>query len=183
LPFLIYTVAENIAGGLTGRRSYSAGQVQRKAAAIPVRFQVAGPDATRVFEKTIQVEIPMRDIKPEPPFVREVFSEDVRIDGPSGKYRFLATFEHGAAAGGGNVEFYVGDAAEMPPVKHEVVLCSHDPELADWCAARGIRINNSFAPEQRERELILVSGISPTDRAAGFTDLARRMRGARRSFS
>jgi len=141
----------------------------------PVRFQVAGPDATRVFEKTVQVEIPMRDTKPESPFVQQVFSEDVRIDGPSGKYRFLATFERGAAAGGGNVEFFVGDVAEMPPVKHEVVLCGHDPELADWCTARGIRNSNAFAPEQRERELILVSGILPTDRSAVFTDLARRV--------
>ena len=37
--------------------------------------------------------------------VMPVFSEDVVIDGPPGKYRFLATFEQGAAAAGGEVEF------------------------------------------------------------------------------
>ncbi len=141
----------------------------------PVRFQVTGPKATRVFEKTVQVEIPAADTNPEPPFVRQVFSEDIKIDSPSGKYRFLATFEHGAAAGGGDVEFYVGDAAEMPPVRHEVVLYGHDPELAAWCAARGIRINNALAEEQREREIILISGTFSGDRLTFFTNLAERM--------
>jgi hypothetical protein len=141
----------------------------------PVRFQVSGPNATRVFDKTVQVEIPARDSRPEPPFVRQVFSEDIKIDGPSGRYRFLATFERGAAAAGGDVEFFVGDAAEMPPVQHEVVLCGHDPELARWCSSRGIRINDALAAEQLERELILVSGTPPGDRLTFFTNLAGRM--------
>ena len=34
------------------------------------------------------------------------------MDGPPGKYRFLATFLEGAAAAGGEVEFYVTDRAQ-----------------------------------------------------------------------
>ena len=41
--------------------------------------------------------------------VLPVFAEDVAIDGPTGKYRFLATFQQGAAAAGGEIEFYVAD--------------------------------------------------------------------------
>ena len=127
------------------------------------------------LRRTVQVEIPAWNSKPEPPFVRQVFSEEIKIDGPSGRYRFLATFEHGAAAEGGDVEFFVGDAAEMPPVPHQVVLCGHDPELAAWCSTRGIRNNDALAPEQQERELILVSGTVPGDRLTFFTNLARHM--------
>ena len=39
------------------------------------------------------------------------------IDGPSGKYRFLAAFQRVAAAAGGEAEFYLADPAEMPPVQ------------------------------------------------------------------
>ena len=99
----------------------------------PVRLQVVGPNATRVFERTITVTIPPHprplsqglgrgETKLELPFAIPVFAEDVVIDGPPGKYRFLATFERGAAATGGDVEFYVSDSAEMPSMKTEVML-------------------------------------------------------------
>ena len=56
--------------------------------------------------------------------------EEVPIDGPSGKYRFLVTFEKGVAASGGESEFYVTDPADMPPVETEVAIWGNDPELA-----------------------------------------------------
>ncbi|MCL5099113.1 MAG: glycoside hydrolase family 2 [Candidatus Omnitrophica bacterium] len=142
----------------------------------PARLQVVGPRTTRVFEKDITIEIPPRDRKPEPPFAQSVFSGEVKIDGPSGKYRFLATFQHGAAAGGGETEFYVSDAAEMPPVTKEIVLWGHDPALADWLSARGIRVRNGLTESQVEREVILASG-QPVEagRTEAFKELARRM--------
>ena len=176
LRWCLFVNPDNLYRGTSVRCEASLLNLDRlKPGQYPVRFQVSGPNATRVFERTVQVEIPARDSKPEPPFVRHVFSEEIKIDGPSGKYRFLATFEHGAAAAGGDVEFFVGDAAEMPPVPREVVLCGHDPELAEWCSTRGIRINNALAAEQQERELILVSGTPPGDRLTFFTNLARRI--------
>ena len=77
-----------------------------------------------------------RKAKAEPPMVLPAFAEDVVIDGPPGKYRFLATFERGAAAAGGEAEFYVADPADMPPVEAEVVLWGDDPGLANGCRAR-----------------------------------------------
>jgi hypothetical protein len=104
----------------------------------PARFQVVGPELTRVLDRTITVKIPKRQGKQEPPFAKLCFAEDVAVDGPSGKYRFLATFERGAAAAGGATEFYVTDPAEMPAVPTEVVLWGDDPALARWLAEHKI---------------------------------------------
>ncbi len=111
----------------------------------PARLQVFGPAGACVFDRTISVRIPESKKKPEPPFAMAVFSEAVPIDGPSGKYRFTATFEKGAAAAGGEVEFYVADPADMPNVECEVVLWGDDPQLAAWLKDHGIRTRR-FSP-------------------------------------
>jgi len=98
----------------------------------PVSLQVVGPKQKRLLQKTIAIEIPQIRGRPEPPFAQPVFAEDLAVEGRSGKYRFLATFEHGAAAGGGDVEMYVGDPADMPAVTTEVTLWGEDAELAQW---------------------------------------------------
>ena len=100
----------------------------------PVRLLVVGPQNQRIFEKTVNVTIAK-----EAPFAVPVFAEDVVVDGPSGRYRFLASFERGGAATGGETEFYVADPAEMPAVKAEVVLAGDDAELAKWLAEHGVR--------------------------------------------
>jgi hypothetical protein len=142
----------------------------------PVRLLVVGPNAVRVWEKTVSVTIPERGKKPEPPMVMPVFSEEVAIDGPSGKYRFLATFERGAAAAGGSAEFHVTDPAEMPPVEAEVAIWGEDADLAKWLTSHGIRTRLYTAAPQARREVILVSGKpSPAPDAAAFAELARRI--------
>ena len=104
----------------------------------PARLQVVGPRGATVFDRMIMVEIADRKGTAEPPFALPVFAGDVTIDGPSGQYRFLATFTKGAAASG-DVEFHVADAAEMPPVDTEVVLWGDDPELRAWLNAHAIK--------------------------------------------
>ncbi len=142
----------------------------------PVRLQVVGPGAARAFEKMITVKIPDPGAKPTPPFATLVFAENVKIAGPSGQYRFLVTFERGAAAAGGEVEFYVADPAEWPKVETEVVLWGDDAKLAQWLAARGIR-TRSFAPNPpTAREVILASTVPPAPGgAAAFAELARHI--------
>ena len=88
-----------------------------------------GPAAKCVFDRTIMVKIPDPKGQPEPPFALPIFAEDIVIDGPAGKYRLLATFERGAAAMGGETEFYVADPAELPKVAAEVVLWGEDAQL------------------------------------------------------
>ena len=132
----------------------------------PVRLQVVGPNLARVFERSLTVTIPEK-----PPMVLPVFAEGVVIDGPAGKYRFMATFERGAAAAGEEVEFYVDDPAQMPPVETEVVSWGDDPDLARWLTGHGIR-TTPFAAATTTREVILASG-----QAGDVAELARRIAG------
>ena len=118
----------------------------------PVRLLVAGPQNQRIFEKTVNVTIAK-----DTPFAVPIFAEDVVVDGPSGRYRFLASFERGGAATGGEAEFYVADPAEMPTVKTEVVLAGEDAALAKWLAEHGIRCRKLADGEPAQREVILVS--------------------------
>jgi hypothetical protein len=139
-------------------------------------LQVVGPGATPVFKRRLTVTIPDPKGKPEPPMALNVFSEDVVIDGPAGKYRFLATFEKGAAAAGGDVEFYVADPAQLPSVDSEVVLWGEDPELAKWLNDRGVRVRPFSPGKQSTREVILACrrAAAPGGGAA-FAELARRI--------
>ncbi len=142
----------------------------------PVRLQVVGPNLARVFDKRVTVTIHDPKGRPEPPMVQPVFSEEVVIDGPPGTYRFLATFEQGAAACGEEIRFFVDVAPEeMPKVDPEVVLMSADAGLAEWLTQRGIK-HRPYAPAQlTHREVILASGKPTADPAVVFKDLAARM--------
>lgn len=142
----------------------------------PVRFQVVGPNNEPVFDRTITVKIPDPKSQPEPKFAIAVFAEDVVIDGPAGQYRFLVTFEKGAAAAGGNVPFYVADPADMPKVEAEVVLWGDDPDLAKWLAAHGIA-TRPFATgaQQTAREVILVGNQPAPGEAKAFAELAEHI--------
>ncbi|MCX7669387.1 MAG: glycoside hydrolase family 2, partial [Anaerolineae bacterium] len=142
----------------------------------PARLEVVGPDATAVFRRSLTVVIPDSKGKPEPPMVMPVFAEDVVIDGPPGKYRFLATFEQGAAAAGGEVEFFLTDPAQMPPVEAVVSLWGDDPGLAKWLSEHGIRSRPYSAAPAAERHVILASAAQAAPGgAAAFADLARRI--------
>jgi len=142
----------------------------------PVRLQIVGPKATRVWEKTIVIEVPHRNDKHEPPFAQPVFAEDVLVNGPSGKYRFLATMLQGGAPRGGEAEIYVSDPAEMPSVTREIVVWGDDAELRKWLSGRSL-LTRQFVPGQpTAREVILASGKAPAPGgAAVFAELVRRI--------
>jgi hypothetical protein len=143
-----------------------------------VILQVIGPTQNRVFEKKITVTIPGRAAGSniEPPMALPVFSEDVMINGPAGKYRFTATFQRGAAAAGEGEEFYVDDPASMPPVETEVVIWGDDPGLAQWLADRKIPTRPFSPTDPQMREVILVCGKAPAPSgAAAFRPLLERI--------
>jgi len=145
------------------------------AGTYPARLQVIGPDNVQPFDRHITVTIPQANGAEESPFALPVFSEEITIDGPPGKYRFLATLEKGGAASGGETEFYVFDTGSMPPVAMEVVLWGEDAELAEWLQKHGIRAR-PFQPDiMTKRELILVSTRPAAGDAKAFGDLVRRI--------
>jgi len=142
----------------------------------PVRVQVVGPKTQRLLDKMISVEVPAGDGKTEPPFAFQAFAEDLRLDGPSGQYRFIATFTQGAAAAGEGVEFYATDPADMPAVSQEVTRWGEDPELDQWLKAHGIRTRPFAAGEPPANRVILACGKPPAPGGqAVFAELTRCM--------
>jgi hypothetical protein len=142
----------------------------------PVRVQVIGPKQTRVLDRVVTVTVPKRQPGREPPLASMCFSEKLSINGPEGRYRFLATFQRGAAAAGGETTFYVTDAARMPPVPAEVVLWGDDPALAKWLTERGIRVRPFSPTPAQGREVILATAKPPAPGGqAAFAELARRI--------
>jgi hypothetical protein len=124
----------------------------------PVRLQVIGPAMSRVFERKVTVTAPDRTGNQEPPFAIPFFADDIAVHGPAGQYRFLATLERGGAPTGGQTEFHVTDAAQMPPVEAEVVLWGDDAQLAKWLSEHGIRVRGFSLEPPKAREAILVAG-------------------------
>ena len=142
----------------------------------PALVQVIGPTLNHVLDRPITVKVLPPEGKQERPFAQMYFSEDVAVDGPPGKYRFVVSFQQGAAAAGGETEFFVTDAAEMPAVDHEVVLWGDDPQLAQWLADHKIRTRRFSPAAPANREVILASSkpAAPSG-AAAFRQLAQRI--------
>jgi hypothetical protein len=65
---------------------------------LAVLVQVVGPQLNHVLDRSITVTIPRLQGQHEQPFARQYFAEDILVDAPSGKYRFLVSFQRGAAA-------------------------------------------------------------------------------------
>ena len=126
----------------------------------PAIVQIIGPNMKHVVDREVTVTIAPGDGKHEEPFARLYFSDDVVVDGPAGKYRFTATFLRGAAAAGGEAEFYVTDPADMPAVETEVVLWGEDPVLSKWLAGHNIRTRPFERAMPGKREVIL-AGRNP----------------------
>jgi len=135
------------------------------------RAMVVAPDGRRVFEEDLVVKIPTWEERPE--FVHPVLSKEVKIDGPTGTYKFVVEFKQGVAAAGEEITFQVFDAKAMPAVNTEVVLWGKDDELAAWLTDHGIRTRPFTPVETDKRELILVGNGSGD--AAAFKALATRM--------
>ena len=142
----------------------------------PLRLIVAGPDNHRVFDRRIEVEVLAEVNGKEPPMAFLLFSEEAAIDGPTGQYKFLARFEHGAAAFGGEAKFYVTEGALMPPVSAEIVLWGEDADLKKWLAENGIA-NRRFDPSVTDQQEVIL--VSDTPQVPGgvevFRDLAIRV--------
>lgn len=150
----------------------------------PVRLLVAGPGGERAFEKELVVRVPEPRRGAEPPFAQPIFGGEVTIDGPPGAWRFLATFQQGAAAAGGEAVFHVHDPAAAPAVPHEVVLWGEDPELGSWLSGHGIRWRAFEPGAPPARSAILAAARPPAPGgSAAFRDLLRQVaRGSRVVF-
>lgn len=142
----------------------------------PVRLQVFGPANQLVWARQTNVTIAPAGVGPEPPFARPVLREEVRLDGPPGRYRWTATFERGAAATGGETEFYLADPAQLPPVEAEIVTWGEDEVLARWLREHQVRFRPMDAAPATVRQVILAGPRPPAPGGApAFAELARRL--------
>ncbi|MCU0960231.1 MAG: hypothetical protein MUF48_09015 [Pirellulaceae bacterium] len=139
----------------------------------PAKAWVFGPDAQPVFEASFNVVVG----EGEQPFALPAFHHRLAVDGPTGTYRLVVSFERGAAATGGEVEFYLFDRRDMPRVEAGVVLWGDDPELAQWLAGQGISVA-AFDPTVpvTTRQLLLASRTPPAPGGDSvFADLVTRI--------
>ena len=144
-----------------------------RAGDYPIHIEVVAPDGHRVFEEKLTLTIPALADSAEPPLVKEVFSREVPVNGPAGTYKFLVSFERGAAATGGEITFNVFDPAAMPAVNQEVVLWGKDDGLGQWLSSQKIPWRPFSGQSPGRRELILV-GNGGGDLPA-FRELVSRM--------
>ena len=137
----------------------------------PVLFQVFGPGPVKVWEKRVLVTIP--GPTPEPPLAMPVLAEDVVINGPPGQYRFVAAFEHGAAAAGGETVFHLAEPLPITPARPEIVLWGEDPALAKWLGDHGFSARPFEPADASSRKVFLASARPPAPGgAAAFKNLA-----------
>jgi len=184
LRLCLFTSATNIYRGSTLHlEAVLANEDALLPGSYPVRLQVLAPDQKRVFDRTVDVTIAAPNAQSEPPLAMPIFAGDVAIDGPQGQYRFIASFERGAQATGGEALFNVHDAAQMPAVDGEVTLWGEDAALTAWLAQHRIRTRAFAAGAVGRREVILVAGAPAAGGASSWSELARHIaRGATAIF-
>lgn len=139
----------------------------------PAKARVFGPKNEVLLEHAFVVTIP----EGEPPFALPVLNLKWTPKGPAGTHRFVTAFEKGAAATGGEAEFFVFDRDDMPPVEARVVLWGEDDELLQWAGENGITIKPFDMNEPVTNRLLLLAvgvpqGVEPE---AAFADLRRRV--------
>jgi hypothetical protein len=137
----------------------------------PFTIRVLSPDGQVVFERREKVKIAGAGGKS--PIVIPVFSDQIIINGTTGKYQCVVDFDQGAAAAGGRTEFYVTNPKDMPEVKTTITLWKEDPKLEQWLKIHGIMTKNYEPNTQSRREVILASysPAAPGGREA-FRELA-----------
>lgn len=140
----------------------------------PATVQVFGPDMKRVFEKKVAVKMPAAIDGREPPFAQTVLAEDIAITGEAGKYQLLATLDEGGTAVGGRTEFYVTDRAQLPKAPQEVVVCGTDGVVSNWLQEHNVQIRPFDGGNRSTRQLIVIVGRKPQDRAT-MVAIARQM--------
>ncbi len=143
----------------------------------PALIQVVGPNNQQIYNHKTTITIAATKNGIEPPLAMPVFSEEIAIDGPAGKYHLLATLERGGAPTCGKVEFYVDDPAQMPAVETDVTVWGADTLLTKWLAEQHFKTRPFNAAKQKSRETILVGAHPPVgkDTLSAFRDLMQHV--------
>ncbi len=140
-------------------------------------IQVVGPGNQRVYEHRTTITIPVTQKDEELPLAIPIYSIELPLDEPAGKYKLLATLERGGAPTCGEVEFWVDDPAQMAAIESEITTWGTDPVLSKWLADHHIKTIPFNADSQTSREVILVGANPPAgvDTLVSFAALAKHI--------
>jgi hypothetical protein len=127
----------------------------------PATIQVFDPYMKSVYDKKILVNIAETKDGQEPPFAQTVMEEVITINGPAGKYQFLARLDHGGTAMGGKEEFYVSDNADLPKMPAKVVVIGTDSVVINWLKEHKVKILPFKDRNRSKRQVILICGEAP----------------------
>jgi hypothetical protein len=141
----------------------------------PARLKIVGPGGV-VWQKTSTLVIPPAESSDKVPLVTPLLTERVTIHGPAGVYTFAAEVEHGGAARGGRLEFYLSRAEDLPRLSESVAVLGVSDEARKWLRDHGAACLEWNDPAARACRVIVVGdGPTPRQAAATWRELARRM--------
>lgn len=138
----------------------------------PVRLQLVGPDGRSVFDEVRTVTVKGGG---DAPLSLPVYGGEIKVEGPAGRYRFLAAIQKGGAAAGGRAACEVSDSAEMPGVDAEVTFWGDDPALVSWLTGHGIKTRVFTSGQTARREVILVGRQAAAGDDAAWERLTERI--------
>lgn len=149
----------------------------------PAEIRVIDPHGKPVFAKNFEFTVPEKgQIGNLPPLAFGVFNEQVKIEGPTGEYKMLATLEKGGAPYGQEYSFFVTNRDTLPPVKTEVALWGEDEGLLNWLTTNQIPAQK-YDPAKIAAPKVILVGNQPAGDQAAFAELAGQIaRGSRVIF-
>ncbi len=125
----------------------------------PATVQVVDSDMKVVYKKKVSVIIPeIGDDNQEPPFAQNIWTDEIEINGKSGKYNFLATLDQGGTAIGGKTDFYLSDSENQLKLPKEIVLCGKDSVVSNWLNKQNIKVAPLNTGNKSARQVIVIGG-------------------------
>ena len=161
LRFSLFTDPVNAYNGsVISLEAYLINEDALKMGKYELYFKVIDPEMNCVMDDNVVIEIPDA-FEAELPFSMKVFCKKIAINGPSGTYRFIAGFVHGAEAEGGESVFYITSKTTMPEFSGEIILWGEDNELAGWLTQNSISWLRIKDADTQKGHCVLVSGKAP----------------------
>lgn len=139
----------------------------------PVWLRLTGP-AGVVWERRTFARVSGPGKDQDGPLAMPVLEEELRLDGPTGRYEFAATLERGGAPAGGHLLFYVTDPTDLPAVSGEVIAWGLDSSAESWLRGRGLQVR-SFTDRAASRPGVLLVGVPTAPSEAEWTEVRRRI--------